>query len=322
MRKLAIWCCLLGFLGCLPSAELLAADKLRIAIPQRGAFGSSFTIPILAHEDGLFARYGIDPEFVYTRGGAETVQAVVSGSVDIAHGVGILSVFAAYEKGAPIRIIAAEQTGADILWYVDAAGPVKSLEQLAGKRVGYTRPGSSSHLVALEIFGKLTPPVELVSCGGVPDCHTMFTTGQLEAGWTIPPFLFEQVSSGQLRIIARGADVAAMQDQTIRVIVANARFLEGNPDLVERHLKLHEEALDRLYSEPERTLPRYAAYAGLSQQSANLMPEFFPRAAMRLSPVGNIELSQRQAVEHGFLRKALTDAQLKELLAARASIPR
>jgi ABC-type nitrate/sulfonate/bicarbonate transport system substrate-binding protein len=42
---------------------------------------------------------------IYTSGSGETLQPVISGSVDLGLAVGTLGAMAAYAKGAPVRII-------------------------------------------------------------------------------------------------------------------------------------------------------------------------------------------------------------------------
>jgi len=53
--------------------------------------------------------------------GGETLQAVISGSADLTVGIGTAAVLRAYSKGAPIRVIGVNFTGAgDLYWYVRA----------------------------------------------------------------------------------------------------------------------------------------------------------------------------------------------------------
>ena len=95
----------------------LADDTLRIAVGQRGLWDTS--VPELGQRGGIFKKHGIALDILYTQGGGETQQAVISGSVDLGTSAGILGVFGAYAKGAPLRIIGAEMTGGgDLFWYV------------------------------------------------------------------------------------------------------------------------------------------------------------------------------------------------------------
>ena len=58
-----------------------AADLLKIASPQRGSWEGA--IPELGRQQGIFQKHGLDLDILYTAGGGETLQAVISGAVDI-----------------------------------------------------------------------------------------------------------------------------------------------------------------------------------------------------------------------------------------------
>src|ERR1019366_4644019 len=57
------------------------AEQLKIASPVRGSWEGA--IPELGKQQGIFQKYGLDLEILYTQGGGETLQVVISGSVDI-----------------------------------------------------------------------------------------------------------------------------------------------------------------------------------------------------------------------------------------------
>ena len=73
----------------------------------------------LGQRGGIFKKHGIVLDILYTQGGGETQQAVISGSVELgASAGGSFGVFGAFAKGAPLRIIGAEITGAGDLYLV------------------------------------------------------------------------------------------------------------------------------------------------------------------------------------------------------------
>src|ERR1700745_4069271 len=86
-----------------------AADLLKIASPQRGSWEGA--IPELGRQQGIFQKHGLDLDILYTAGAAETLQAVISGAVDIGLSAGVTGVMGAFSKNAPIRIIGASSTG-------------------------------------------------------------------------------------------------------------------------------------------------------------------------------------------------------------------
>src|SRR6266700_4213902 len=92
-------------------------ETLKVAIPQRGAWDTGVTE--LGQRGGIFKKHGLTVEILYTQGGAESIQAVISGSMDIATGVGVSAAVSTYAKGAPIRLIGSEMIGSpDLFWYV------------------------------------------------------------------------------------------------------------------------------------------------------------------------------------------------------------
>src|SRR5438094_10048752 len=92
-------------------------DKLKVAISQRGFWDSSFLE--FAQKEGFLKEANLDVEFFYTEGGGQTLQVINAGSVDVAMSNGLLGSIGAFSKGAPLRAISSQMTGAQALcWYV------------------------------------------------------------------------------------------------------------------------------------------------------------------------------------------------------------
>ena len=58
-----------------------AAETLKLAVGAPGNWDTC--IPAVGARAGIFRDHGIELELLYTNGGGETMQAVISGSVDI-----------------------------------------------------------------------------------------------------------------------------------------------------------------------------------------------------------------------------------------------
>ena len=69
---------------------------------------------------------------------------MIAGSVDLGFAVGTQGAMAAYAKGAPVRIIGAEATGAADYWYAKASSPIKTLQDTNGRTIAYSTNGSST----------------------------------------------------------------------------------------------------------------------------------------------------------------------------------
>ena len=115
------------------AAGASADDKVKLAIGQRGNWDTS--VSEIGQRAGIFKKHGLELEIVYTQGAGETQQAVISGSVDLGIAAGVMGVLSAYSKGAPVRIISAETTGAnDLYWYVKEDLSIKSLKEPQTRR--------------------------------------------------------------------------------------------------------------------------------------------------------------------------------------------
>src|SRR5437762_11164275 len=165
----------------------LAEDTLKLAIGQRGNWENA--PPELGQKAGFFKKHGVALELLYTQGAGETLQAVISGSVDIGIGVGTAGVLGAYAKGAPVRSIANSTTGAeDLVWYVPAASPIKSIKDAAGKTIAYSTTGSSTNLAVLAFIREFGVQAKPVATGSPASTFTQTMSGQVDIGWSSPPF--------------------------------------------------------------------------------------------------------------------------------------
>src|SRR4029078_871382 len=179
-------------------SSALAADKLKVAIPQKGFWDSSWVE--FGEAAGFFKQAGLEIEVFYTEGGAQTVAAVVSGSVDVAMSNGILGAIGAYVKGGdatPYRIIGAQMTGAhELFWWVKGDSPIKSLKDADGKTIAFSSPGSSSNLILLTLLKQAGSKAKPTPTGGVPGTYTQTMTGQIDIGWSVVPFALKDVNDG------------------------------------------------------------------------------------------------------------------------------
>jgi NitT/TauT family transport system substrate-binding protein len=293
------------------AAGSAAAETLKVAVAQRGFWNSSFVD--FAQRQGFFKDEGLDIDILYTEGGASTLTPVISGSIDIAMSNGTLGVIAAYAKGMPVKIISAETTGApDVFWYARPESGIKSVKDTAGKTVAFSSPGSSTNLTILQLINQENVKPNLVATGGAPATLTQVMTGQIDVGWSVPPFVLQQLAEGHVQIIARGSDVAAIRDQTIRVNVANANALATKRDAFVRYIRALSRAIDWAYS-GQAPIDAYAALANVPPALAQrTRDEFFPKAAEQLGEVRGLDQTLKQALEFKYITAPLSVADVQK----------
>lgn len=306
-----------GIAGVVASLLLAGAaageDKVRAAVGQRGNFDTLFISQGM--EAGIFKRAGIEVDITWTRGGAETLQAVITDSADVAIANGILGVIGAISKGAPVRIVSAQMTGApDLFWYVRADSPIKSMQDMTGKTMGYSRPGASTELVGLALAEHFKVKPKLVSTGGIPDTRTQVMSGQVDAGWSVPHFNFDLLGEGKIRIIARGSDVPALNAQTVRVNAAGTKFLTGKRDVARRFMKAYSDSIDWVYANPQAAIGFYVKFNKVAPDVAKQTFESFPKAAVAPWPVRGLKQNLDEALQHKQLAKPMSEAEAQKLL--------
>jgi NitT/TauT family transport system substrate-binding protein len=303
---------LLALLLTLASANAFAADTLKLAIGQRGNWENA--APELGQKAGIFAKHGITMELFYTQGAGETLQAIISGSADIGLGVGTAGVLGAFAKGAPVRAIANSMTGADdLFWYVPAASPIKTLKDAGGKTIAYSTIGSSSNWAVLSFIREFGVDVKPMATGGPAQTFTQAMSGQVDIGWSSPPFGVEALQQGRIRIVARESDVPAFRNQTVRLMITNTDTAEKRRDVIQRYLQAYRETLDWMYSDPA-ALKAYAQWVGISEALAKqVRDQFFPKDNLRLERLSGLDEAMADSVNLKFLPAPLNKAQQDEL---------
>ncbi len=301
----AVW------LALFPAAH--AEDLLKVAVAQRGQWDTAITE--LGERSGIFKKRGIAVTILYTQGGPEAHQAVISGSMDIACGGGIESAIGGFSKGAPVRIIGSAMIGSpDTYWFVVANSPIKSLADAAGKTISYSQNGSSSHTALLALLDQHKVDAHPVSTGGHPATLTMAMTGQIDIGRGAAPFGLDLVEEGKIRVIARGSEIKARADQTVRICMANAQVLGKRGDAVARFMQGYRDAIDWMYADPA-ALQMYEAFSNVRHElMAKVRDQYFPKATLWPDEVRGLDLVLSDALKNRFTARPLTPAEVKEMI--------
>ena len=292
----------------------LAQDTLKVAAGQRGNWDT--TIAEVGQRAGIFKKHGLVLEILWTQGGGETQQAVISGSVDIGIAPGIMGVLSAFSKGAPVRIIGAETTGAaDLFWYVPASSPIKSLKDTEGKTIAYSTNGSSTHGIVTAFMKQYDLKAKPTATGGPAPTLTQVMSGQIDVGWSAPPFGMQQLDEGKIRIVASGNDATVFKGQTVRLIITNTSTLTNRKPAIDRFMKAYRETIDWLYSSDPAALKTYADFVGIPIEMARrTRDDFFPRAAVDPDRIVGLDTIIPDAVALKFTAAPLTKEQVAELI--------
>jgi ABC-type nitrate/sulfonate/bicarbonate transport system substrate-binding protein len=300
----------LALLTVTPKAS--AEDVLKLASAQRGAWDAA--APELGQQAGIFKKHGIVLDLLYTQGSDETEQRATSGGVDVGLNVGVMAAMRAYSRGAPVRIIGANTTGATNYWYVLKTSPIQTVKDIVGKTIAYATNGSSSHYDALDLIKQFRVNARLVPTGAAAMTLKELVAGRIDVGWATPPFGVDEIEQNTIRVVARANDVPAIRGKTVNVMVTNAATLQQRKDVLVRFMQAYRETIEWMYSDPA-ALKRYADLAGVSEAVAQRQrDEFFTKDMLSPDQIVGVKAIMKDAITLRYIQAKLSRKQLAELI--------
>ena len=296
------------------SSAAFAQDTLKLSVGQRGLWDTC--VSDVGQRAGIFKKHGLTLDMFYTQGGGETQQAVFSNSVDIGVSSGMMGALSGYSKGAPVRIIGAETTGAgDLYWYVRADSPVKTINDFNGRTIAFSTIGSSTHSIVTAFVKQYNLTTAKPTQTGSPATTlTAVMSGQVDVGWAGPPFGLDQLDRKEIRQVASGNDTN-LKNQTVRLLITNPQTLQAKKDAITRYLRAYRETVDWMYSSDPAALKTYAEFAGITDAIAKrTRDDYFPKSALVPDQIVGLDLIMPEAVALKFIPAPLTKEQLAELI--------
>jgi NitT/TauT family transport system substrate-binding protein len=296
------------------STPALAVDQLKATIGQRGNWDTA--VIELGTKAGIFKKHDLEIEALYTSGSGETLQPVIAGSADMGFAVGTLGAMAAYAKGAPLRIIGAQATGAADYWYAKASSPIKSIKEADGHSIAFSTNGSSTQSVVRAFVHEFKLTKAKPTPTGNPSATlTAVMTDQVEIGWAVPPFGLKELDEGKIHIVAKATDAALVRGQTIRVIVASADALAKRKAVIARFMQAYRETVDYMYSDNPQVIKDYAAFVNVPEAIAKrVRDEFFPKSLLAPDEINGLDSLMGEAVQLKFIPAPLSKEQVGELI--------
>jgi len=290
----------------------LSADKVRLVDTQAQIY-VDFALYI-AEQEGYYKAENVDASITVGRGGSASLQTVATGTEDIVYGPGVLSVVAAYAKGAPVTIIANAVYGArDLFWLVRNDSPIKSFKDLDGRTFSYAAPGSLTDLAAHAIADEFKVKPKFVQTGSLAATRTQMMTGQIDTAWAGFPAGISLVRSGEARIIGSGGDSPMLRRMTTRVTVANSDWLKKNRDAATRAMRAIWKGQQFAFGNPDAPI-RFAKHWNLDVEDSKRASEFIKIEDAAYAPIGDLDGIIRLAIAYDFIKEPLTEAQKKDLI--------
>lgn len=283
---------------CLPAAR--AADEpLRVgkAVVENVGF-----IPLdVGMETGIFAKHGLAVEELNFAGGAKIAQAMTAGAIDISLSAGPDMQFVA--KGAPeIAIGSIAEFAGFMAYVVGANSSAHSLDDLRGKKVGITSPGSLTDWLAEELnrvkswSGERDRVTKVAVGGSTPAVLAALKTGQIDASISSAQLGLQLGENGEGRLLADcSAYVGTIELYTM---FASKAIVERNPDAVRRFLKGWYETVEFMKSHKAETVAIAAKVMG---NSPSVQSRVYDRLVGKLSSTGKFSPQAIETLRASFI---------------------
>ncbi len=177
-----------------------------------------YALPVVvAQELGYMAGEGIEVKsIVGSSGGGTTVRNIAQGGLLMGEAA-TSAVIKAILAGENLKILAAGvQSPGTICWVVKKDSPIRVIRDLAGKRVGFTQPGSVSEALVhmcLSAAGVDVSRVQVKAAGGIGENLTLLDTNGLDCAFTVDPVLTRNES--KLRVIFFAREFVPRYLQTV-----------------------------------------------------------------------------------------------------------
>ncbi len=240
----------------------------KVAGPHLDSILSPAPLPI-GNAKGFWEEYGLKQEFTAYDGGGDLVRGITSG----ANSYGVASptaVIAAFVKGESLRIIGCAFNGLTIKFVVLNDSPYRSIADLAGKKVGFSTPGSNSHFLAQESLKVAGVTAEIVPVGGAAESITALRTGIVDATWAAEPT--PAVNKDIVRVLWDTNTYVPNYMET--VLATTASFAEQKGDVLRAFLAGYDKGDTFIKSDPAEAGRVWAQAVDLSDKADLIAPAF------------------------------------------------
>jgi len=214
---------------------------------------------------------GTRVEWLTFNAGPSAMESVLSGAIDLTY-VGPNPAINAHVKsrGQEIRIVAGAARGGAAL-VVQGDGRIASPADFRGRKVATPQLGNTQDVACRAWLA--AQGFEVTLAGGDvhvvptenPDILSLFLRGEIDAAWTVEPWVSRLESEAGGRILVQE------EDAITTVLVASARFVREQPDLARRFVEAHDELTRWIGAHPDeaKTLVR----AELAAETTREMPQ-------------------------------------------------
>ena len=231
------------------TAASAGADEITVTHWGSAFYGAPYAV---AMEKGWFKEAGANITGILTStGGGTSVRNTLAGGLPYGE-VALPAALEALKSGEKLVMVnSGVGTVADIVWAVKPDSPLKTVKDLKGKKVSYTRPASVTNMLILMILekeGMKASDVTLVAAGGLGANFTALMQGAVDTAIIGEPIWTKEKS--KLRQLFNVGDIIP-PNMTQTVGVVTPEFMKDKPDVLKAIIEGRRRGTEFLYKNVE-----------------------------------------------------------------------
>lgn len=230
-----------------------------------------YSIPwAVAIEQGYFEERDIQlDEIVGSSGGGTTVRNVVTGGLPLG-AVATPAAINAFNEGSGLKILGgAIGNTADISFVTLPDKGIESIEDVRGKRMGFTEPGSVTQgcaVLSLQGAGIDPGEVELQAMGGLSEAITGLLEGVIDIAPQLLPIAITQNEEEGLQTVFQTTEYVDAFPQLS--MIATEQTVQQDSELVQSLIELYQQAVDFLVENPQEAAAAWVKNGDVSEKEA------------------------------------------------------
>lgn len=251
-------------------------------------------------EKGFFQEAGVEQNFTEYEGGGDTIRGLLTAGSHYAMAAPSAAI-AAFLQGEPVRIIGGGFGASTVVFVVKRDGPIQRIEDLKGRKIGYSKPGSNTHVLATTLNQQHGLGAELVSTGGVGESLIALRNGLVDCVWTAEP---QPSRYAEFRRLVSGE--AIIPHFVELVLLSHERFIQERPEVLRAVAQAYNQSMHAVRDQPAAAASSWAKVAELDAAVVADAMQHVPSNAWtaNLLPDG-LRTIERTMLEFGLIKQAV-----------------
>lgn len=277
-----------------------------INVGKADAASTSFLPIHVGDKVGIFKKHGLELKISDFTGGSKLSQAIVAGAIDIGLGAG--TEMALVAKGAPMKAVC---DGLSPIPFIGIAvpydSPIHKIDQLKGKKMGISSPGSLTDWLTKQLNAHEkwtgTDAASAVAIGnGAAAVLAAFRTNAIDADLSVTSNIFNWEEKKQGRLLIPASDFVG--NIAASTTFASDAFIKQHPDELRQFLAAWLETIDYLVAHKAETIKIESEVTGYSE---NVMAKEYELTAKKFSRDCKFDAQALANLKQAFVDQKLVD---------------